>query len=99
MTRWIRRLVQVDHTGADVRLDIPLQRTAPCRNGREMTSTNEDYSPSAGIFLGEYCSPALTFVIVLQQQWPLRGRDTRRDGLGLNAEIDVVLGRSGRHFD
>lgn len=35
-------LVQVDHAGIDVRLQITLQRSATRRDGREMTSPDED---------------------------------------------------------
>lgn len=38
----VGRLVQVDHAGVDIRLQITLQRSATSRDGGEMTRSDED---------------------------------------------------------
>lgn len=42
MTGRVGRLVKVDNTRADVRLDVALQRRASIGDGGEVTSSDED---------------------------------------------------------
>lgn len=42
MTGWVRRLVEVDHSRVDVRLQVTFQRRTTGGNWREMTSPDED---------------------------------------------------------
>jgi hypothetical protein len=43
MTGWVGRLVKVDHTGIDIRLQVTFQGGATGGDWGEVTSSNEDY--------------------------------------------------------
>lgn len=47
MTGGVGRFVEVDNTGADVRLDVATVRSASRRNWCEMAGSHKDYNVSA----------------------------------------------------
>ena len=108
--RRVRRLVEVDNTALDVRLDVALMRRATVGNGRKVASSDE-YCNITELarprsLLNHWFLPGKelvvprrarrTSLVVLEQEGPVARVDGRSDGLRLN-DLLLLLGGARLH--
>lgn len=86
VTGGVRRLVEVDDAGADIRLDVTLQRGGAIGDGREMAGSHENCRERRKLVSSSWRVPGvvsapmakekfrgqlpLTLLVVLEQKWP-----------------------------
>lgn len=105
MTGRVRRLVKVDDTGADVGLQITLERGSASRNRGEVAGANKHCVATlvsqwfkvgdevfffSHIFFSAFPGKR-TFVVVLEEKRPFLSRDIRANRLGLNGVVHVLV--------
>lgn len=104
---WVRWLVEVDNSGRDVGLEVSLQWSASVWDWSEVSSANKNYAPTVSLRSNTRRDPIariigiLTFIIVLQQQWPSAGIQSWSDRLRLDAVILLlsILCHNHSHFE
>lgn len=104
---WVRWLVEVDNSGRDVGLEVSLQWSASIWDWSEVPSANKNYAPTISLYSNTRRDSIarligiLTFIIVLQQQWPSAGIQSWSDRLRLDAVILLlaILCHNHSHFE
>lgn len=90
-------LVEVDHTGADVRLEVTLERRSTGRDWGEVAGANK-HCAGMRLAMTTRCpggSEELTLLVVLEQKRPFLRGNGRLDRLGLDGVVHLLVIHGG----